>query len=119
MGDKNTKYVPRSINHRKSINTVWEIPNREGRKVRIFQGLAYLGVAHIEHIYKDPNRENISEILKVVSYFPRLLEDKDNERMHDPISKNELFLILNSFNKENIPCPNGWTMKFLTSFFEL
>lgn len=58
-------------------------------------------------MFKEPDRENIEEILKVASYFPRLVGEKENERMYREVSREELLYVLNSFNKNRSPGPNG------------
>jgi hypothetical protein len=46
-----------------------------------------LGVKHFPYIFKEPERENIGEILKVVSYFPKMVEDEDNEELFNEVSR--------------------------------
>lgn len=51
-------------------------------------------------IIKETKRANIEEILKVVSYFPKMVNDEENERLFRIITKEELLFVLNSFKKD-------------------
>jgi DNA-binding PadR family transcriptional regulator len=49
------------------------MPNDKGVKVRKFYELTDMGVSYFEHIFKESNRANTAEIVKITSYFPRLV----------------------------------------------
>jgi hypothetical protein len=72
--------------NRKSVNTIWELTNREGRKVDNFQDLAKLEVQHFEEVFKQPKKANIEEILKVASYFLLLVGEEENEMMYKVVT---------------------------------
>jgi hypothetical protein len=76
-------------------------------------------VQHFEEVFKELDRENIEEILKVASYFPRLVGEEENERMYREVSREELLYVLNSFKKDRSPGPDGWTVEFYIEFFDL
>ena len=119
MGHQNTKFFHNFANHRKRINTIWEMPINEGRKVRTFQGLAEIGVAHFEQLYRDIEKVNIVKILKVVSYFTRLVQEEDNVRLYGQVTKEELLAVLNSFYKDKSPSLDRWTKELFIRFFDL
>jgi hypothetical protein len=77
-----------------------------------------LGVKHFSYIFKEPERANIGEILKVISYFPRMLEDEDNEELFKEVSREELSKFLSSFQKDRCPGPDRWLVEFYLDFFE-
>jgi predicted RNA-binding protein with EMAP domain len=70
-------------NHRKSVNTIWEMINEEGGQVRIFQGLAELGIRHFENALKELERVNIIEIVKIVYCFLGFVMEEDNLWMYE------------------------------------
>ena len=40
--------------------------------VRSFNVLTTLGVTHFEETYEEPEGENVSEIVKVATFFPQM-----------------------------------------------
>jgi hypothetical protein len=76
-------------------------------------------VKFFEEVFKEPDRENIEEILKVESYSPRLVGEEENERMYRAVTREELICFLNSYKKYRSPGPYGWTMEFYIEFFDL
>lgn len=68
-GDQNTKFFQNYANHRKNINTIWEMPempNPNGVKVRGFKALAELGTTHFKNLLSEHAGANIGETLKVI-----------------------------------------------------
>jgi hypothetical protein len=51
--------------------------NSNGSKAKPFKELAYMGVSHFKNLYKDPNRINIAEIVKITSLFPSFVEEEN------------------------------------------
>jgi hypothetical protein len=39
-------------------------------------------VQYFNDIFKEHERENIGEIIRVVAYFPRMVDEEDNENMY-------------------------------------
>ena len=70
-------------------------------------------------VFKEPDRANIEEILKVASYFPGLVGEEENGRMHTTVSREELLYALSSFKKDRSPGPNCWTVEFYIEFLDL
>jgi hypothetical protein len=68
--------------------------------INSFPELASLGVSHFQTIYKESDRENIVDILKLTSNFPRFVLEEDNNMMVEEIPKEELKSVLASFKKE-------------------
>ena len=56
--------------------------------------------------------------MKVVSYFPRMVEVKDNEDLYRVVFLEELLVVLNTFKKDRSPGLNGWPVEFYLDFFE-
>ena len=94
MGDKNTNFLHSYANHRSNINTILELQDHGGTKVRGFKGSVELGFKHFEGIYKEPKRTNFANILKVICYFPRMINEELNEDLYRLVNKEELFSIL-------------------------
>jgi hypothetical protein len=50
-------------------------------KLEVSKDCQALELNHFSNIYKESERENLGEILKVIQYFPRMVEAKDNEAL--------------------------------------
>jgi hypothetical protein len=61
-----------------------------------------------EGFYKEPERVNLTKTLKVISYFPRII----NEDLYRPMNREEHVVVLLSFGKDKSPGPNGWSVEF-------
>jgi hypothetical protein len=66
-----------------------------------------LGVAHFEKIYREPRHSKVVEMLKILSYFPSLVEDDDNREFYKEISQEELFATISCFKRDKSP-DSGW-----------
>jgi hypothetical protein len=82
---------------RKSMNTIWEIQNVEGIKVKSFQEIFEVGTTHFQSLFMEPEGENIAEIIRISSYLPKFVEDNQNVHLMVPISKEELKEVVYSF----------------------
>jgi hypothetical protein len=74
-----------------------------------FHDLENMGVHHFKEIFKEPDRENLGEILKVVSYFPIFVNEEENNILYRPVTKEELMFVLSTFQKDKSPGLDGWT----------
>ena len=54
----------------------------------------------------------------MVPYFPRLINEEDNKRFCQEISKEELLTVTSSF-KDRSPSLDEWTIEFYLAFFDL
>jgi hypothetical protein len=76
-----------------------------------------MGVQHFTSIFKEPKSSNINEIVKVASYFPRLISDEDNQTLFKEVSKDKFLIVLSSFQKDKSPSLDGWTIELYLFFF--
>jgi len=59
-------------------------------------------------LYKEPDRINNVEIVKITPFFPSFGGEKENELMIEEVSKEKLKSILACFRKDKIFSPDGW-----------
>ena len=91
----------------------------EGFGVIFFGEISYARVNCFSN-FQEHLRENIVEILNIVSLFLKMMEDKGNKDLKDDVTKEELnFFLISPFKKEKDPSPAGWTIKFYLCFFEM
>jgi len=71
--------------------------------------LETMGVQYFKEIFKKLDRENLGKIIKVVSYFPKSVNEEEDNIFYILVTKEELMFILSTFHKDKIPSPNGWS----------
>lgn len=74
---------------------------------------------HFCNIYKAPREVNILEIMRVAEHFPRFAQQENWENLTMEVSKEELEATLKWFKKDKSPEPDGWTIEFYISFFDI
>jgi hypothetical protein len=89
----------------------------KGTKVRVFSNLASLGVKHFHTIFQEQTHHNVDVVLRLLSYFPTLVDEEDNQAIYNEILKEELQAMIASFKKDKSLGPNDWTVEFFKSFF--
>jgi len=69
----------------------------DGSKSQKFNDIAALGVSHFERLYKEQDKDNIVEIVKMTSYFPSHVDEEVNQNLMAKVTNKELKNLLNSF----------------------
>jgi len=59
----------------------------------------------------------IVDIVKIFSFFPRFIEDNQNEHIIYPMTKETFKEVVFSFQREKIPNLDNWQIQFYTSFY--
>jgi len=119
VGDDNTRFFHNYSKGRMVKNTIWNIPLPEGGVADSFNKLSHLGSSHFRNLYKQPPGSTIADIINIVGHFPRFVNEEEAEALYDPVTPGELEETLKWFKKEKRSGPNGWTIEFYISFYEL
>jgi hypothetical protein len=104
---------------RKATNTIWSLKDQEDRPVTSFEGLANMGKKHFQTLFKDDRRANLADIIKLALYFPSFVDEEKNQNLYAEVTEVELKDTMQSFQKDKIPGPDGWSIEFYLGFFEL
>ena len=80
--------------------------------------LKHLGEQHFGELFEDDGSTNFADQLKVIRLFPTLTEDGDVDAFLEPITSQEVEVVLKGFKKDKIPGLNGWPMEYFLSFFD-
>ena len=54
------------MNHRKNVNTTWNMLRYHGVEVIVFVDLGFL---ELKHIHREDNKVSIIEVIKTISYL--------------------------------------------------
>jgi hypothetical protein len=118
-GDENTKKNHAFAKGRKAINTIWKLQGQGDSPATSFEDLAHLGITHFKTLFKVDPRENITDIIKSVLYFPKFVDEDGNRDLFVEFTEGELKETIHSFQKDKIPGPDEWTIEFYVAFFDL
>jgi len=78
-----------------------------------------LGVAHFSSLFKKLDHLDMGKVLKIISYFPSLIEDNENRYLYKEAMKYELMDILLSSKRDKSLGPDGWIVEFYEDLFEI
>jgi hypothetical protein len=117
-GGSNTEFFHNYDNHRKHVNTIWDIGLTDGSMAKSFKEIAKAGKNDFKNISKEPKNTNIRHLLKVVRLFPRVFNQRINGHLEALVTQEELNFVLHSSKKEKCPCLNGWTKEFYLGFYD-
>jgi len=118
-GDANTRFYHKFANGRKAINTIWELRDEHDNLVTSQRHLSKLATDHFRNIYKAPQDPNILEIMRVAEKFPKFVDSEDHEDLTKEVTRAELEATIKWFKKDKSPGPDGWTIEFYITFFDI
>lgn len=75
---------------------------------------------HISEAYTEaPPGTNLAEIINVANIFPRFVNEEDADTLRALVTSEELESTLKWFKKDKSPSPDGWTVEFYLTFYDL
>ena len=101
------------------MNTIWYLEDDRGRRREYFEELAETEVEHFQNLFKAPAGANIAEIMSIAQAFPRFVGEEENLSLMEEVSKEELKVALQSFQKDKSPGPDGWTIEFFIDLYDV
>jgi hypothetical protein len=87
--DEIKNFFHQYANHRKNINTVWNVKGLDGSLIFSFN--------HFNEIFKENERVTIAEVVRMTTFFPSFVFEDDNISLMEFMSKKELLKLLHSF----------------------
>ena len=112
----NTTFFHSFASARRNTNAIWSLKDKNGNLVSEDLSLKHLGKQHFSELFEDGGSTNIADQLKVIRLFPTLTEEEDVDRFLEPISSQEVEVVLKGFKKGKIPGPDGWHVEFFLDF---
>jgi hypothetical protein len=93
-----------------------ELHDEEGHVVINFKDLVDLSVSHFGKIFKEVDPCPLGEIMNLISKYPRLVEEHENEDLYREVTKDEILIVMSSFQKDCSPSLDRWMVKFYIAF---
>lgn len=90
----------------------------DGQTAKYFDELANMGTSHFRSLFKAPSEASIVEVIRVGIFFPRYVEEDENENIMMPVTKGEVEGILKDMQKDKILGPQAWMVELFQHFFE-
>ncbi len=81
----------------------WKMPREDGSQATRFKKLAQLGTNYFEGTHEAENKVSNVEVIKMIYYFSKLLEDKDNKMLLEEVPKDEFREVMYTFKKTKDP----------------
>lgn len=74
---------------------------------------------NFQNVFKDLGNLCIVNQMEVVQCFPSFFSVDERKEVAKPVSLNEILNVLKGFSKDKSPRTDGWTMEFVSDFFDL
>eukprot|EP00253_Pinus_taeda_P006521 PITA_06521 len=84
-GDKNTKFFHRFSNHRRKLNTIWQIKDGEGNRYNKQSNISSLAVSYFKKAYNRVEVEDVDAQLWAVEEYPKMFNEEDNVELYKEV----------------------------------
>ena len=110
-GNNNTKCFHHFANHRKVINTIWELKKIIGTSLNSQDMLLKEGHEFFKSLYLEPNHASIDDQLRVLKCFPSIVIDTQKSELDRLITLKELKEVMSYFKKSKSLGRDGWPIE--------
>lgn len=117
--DKNTKFFHKFASARRDKSSIWKKKNENGESFVSQKDITREAINYFRKQYNRRSDVAFQDILWGIEQVPQMFNEDGNEMLFKPVTKEELFWVLKTFKKDKSPGSDGWTIEFLTHFFEL
>jgi hypothetical protein len=76
-------------------------------------------VDYFQTVFKAQKNIAITDQLDILRNYPRMFSEEEGVRLAEPVTLEELLKTLKGFKVSKSPGPDGWTVEFFLSFFDL
>jgi hypothetical protein len=118
-GDRNTKFFHHFASYRRNHKHIWELKMDTDDIITGQDKLIPEAYHYFKNSYSDPGLTNFHDQATIIGIFPRLVSEVEAKQLNGACTKEEIWKVLNSFKRDKIPGPDGWTVEFYLHFFEL
>jgi hypothetical protein len=98
---------------------IWEINDDTGGIHMGQQAIKNEAIKYFKTFFRDTGHNSIVDQINSVRLFPSFVREDELLLLEKVVSKDEIYEILRGFAKDKSPGPDGWTVEFFLSFFEL
>jgi hypothetical protein len=106
-------------NYRRNRKFIWEIIDEVGLLQTSQKNIMEAAKNYFKKFFNESNETSITNQVKVVEYFPKMVIETEAENLYNPVGLEELRKVLKSFKVDKSPGPDGWTVEFFVHFLDL
>jgi hypothetical protein len=118
-GDSNTKFFHKMASYNRNRKHVWELTSSTGIKITGQEAIKEEAFNHFKDFFRAKDRSDYSKLVRISSLYPKMVTEEEADLLLKPVMLEEIKSVLEKFNKDRSPGPDGWTTKFFISFFDL
>jgi hypothetical protein len=117
-GDNNTKKIHHYTNHCRNVNTIWEIKMKKESWLVHFEKKRNQS-CFFENIFQAPRGCPYSRDFGGSYQVPSLFSEEMNKSLEEEVTESELRHALSSMQNGKSLGPDGYTVEFFKSFYDL
>ena len=106
-GDKNSKFFHHYVEHHQNINSIWSLKNVAGISLNDQNEISQVTHDHFESFYKASDKTNVRAQINIVKEYPRLFSEEEGDAVFNPISIQELKIVIIFAVRSKSPRPDG------------
>jgi hypothetical protein len=118
-GDSNTSFFHKFANQRRIHKHIWDLIDDDGNQVKGQADLKLAATKYFGKFYKARGDLFNPQKIEVTELYPRMVQPEDTDFLMKPVTVEEIKNVLNKFQRDKSPGPDGWTVEFFTYFFDL
>jgi len=118
-GDKNTCFFHRYASARCTKKLLWDIEDEAGCLQHTQEGIKIAAFNHFNSFFKVSPTPDLAAQIELASQFPNMISAEEVSALEVPCTREELLEVLQGFEKEKSPGPDGWSVEFFLHFFDL
>jgi hypothetical protein len=111
-GDKNTSFFHKQAKARQHRNNVEEIKTQSGVLINSFEEIKKATTSHFGKLYTKEGEDNQDQSKKFIEHIPHMIKEEDNTELSKEVTVEEVKAVLNQFDPDKAPGPDGFTLHF-------
>jgi hypothetical protein len=118
-GDSNTIFFHNFASQRRKHKYIREITDESGEQCKGQADLKKATTHYFKNFYKARSDSFTMEKMEVTNLFKKMIQAEDLISLLKPVTTEEIKKVLDLFKRDKSPGPDGWTVEFFSSFFDL
>jgi hypothetical protein len=92
---------------------VEEIKTQSGVLINSFEEIKKAATSHFGNLYTKEGEDNQDLSKQFVEHIPTLIKEEDNTELNKEVTVEEVKDVINQFDLDKAPGPDGFTLTFL------
>lgn len=118
-GDQNTTFFHCYVEGRRNSNALWELCKNDGTVLSSQQDLEEGSKQHFQNHITDTSQTSILMHIDRIQCYPLIFSEEEGFKFYEPLSMQEMTMVLFFFSKSKSLGLGGWPVKFFVEFLDL